>query len=298
MIRFGELCEDASSADICVLPGMQKVSAEDDGVSQSAFCDHWVSNVVSREGFLDTLNDTLGFTPKVDFNAGVVAAGEAQIESTVAGNSSSLATTDKNVTLKDQSQIYLPINNALSEVGHVSLFLKQVGQGIQHIASRVENLPNLIQRVNDFRKMTGAGFTFLQIPLTYYGYLTAGRLAKDAAIELPLAESYLVKLNEAGIVDAKDIVDIDVTRERVAAALPACVPNGVIDLVLCARYNNLYAMLGDHLNEAEYLKVVRNNILVDIQGEDLLLQIFTSKVVQRAGNEESCFLEFIQRVCP
>ena len=34
-------------------------------------------------GFLDTLYDTLCFTPKVDFNAGVVAAGEAQIESTV-----------------------------------------------------------------------------------------------------------------------------------------------------------------------------------------------------------------------
>merc|ERR1712032_1403239 len=178
-----------------------------------------------------------------------------------------------------------------------SLFLKQIGQGIQHVASRVENLPNLIQRVNDFRKMTGAGFTFLQLPRTYYGYLTAERLAKGAAIELPLAKSYVVKLNEAGIVDAKDIVDLDITRERVAAALPAGVPAGVIDTVLLARYNNLYAMLGDILSEEEYLKVVRNNILVDIQGEDLLLQIFTSKVVQRAGNEESCFLEFIQRVC-
>ena len=44
-----------------------------------------LSNVVDRTGFLDTLNDTLGFTPKVDFNAGVVAAGEAIIESTVTG---------------------------------------------------------------------------------------------------------------------------------------------------------------------------------------------------------------------
>ena len=43
------------------------------------YCDHWVSNVVSREGFLDTLNDTLGFTPKVDFN--VVAAGEVNQKS-------------------------------------------------------------------------------------------------------------------------------------------------------------------------------------------------------------------------
>ena len=56
---------------------------------------------------------------KVDFNAGVVAAGEAQIESTVTGNKSAKkwSTTEKDAALKDQSQIYLPINNALTEVG-------------------------------------------------------------------------------------------------------------------------------------------------------------------------------------
>lgn len=54
---------------------------------------------------------------KVDFNAGVVAAGEAQIESTVTGNVSSLTTSEEDSALKDQSQIYLPINNALTKVG-------------------------------------------------------------------------------------------------------------------------------------------------------------------------------------
>jgi hypothetical protein len=58
-------------------------------------------------------------TAKVDFNAGVVAAGEAQIESTVTGNVSSLSTSEKDSALKDQSQIYLPINNALTKVGYV-----------------------------------------------------------------------------------------------------------------------------------------------------------------------------------
>jgi hypothetical protein len=77
------------------LPGIERVDATYDSGSSAAFCDHWVSNVVSREGFLDTLNDTLGFSPKVDFNAGVVAAGEAQIESTVTGNSSGLVTVEK-----------------------------------------------------------------------------------------------------------------------------------------------------------------------------------------------------------
>lgn len=53
----------------------------------------------------------------MDFNAGVVAAGEAQIESTVTGNETVFEAGDKESALKDQSQVYLPINNALSEVG-------------------------------------------------------------------------------------------------------------------------------------------------------------------------------------
>ena len=50
-------------------------------------------------------------------NAGVVAAGEAQIESTVTGNTASLNAEDGSSALSDQSQIYLQINNALTEVG-------------------------------------------------------------------------------------------------------------------------------------------------------------------------------------
>ena len=73
--------------------------------------------VVSRTGFVDTLEDVLWFVPKVDFNAGVVAAGEAQIESTVTGNSSDLQLRGRSEALRDQSQIYLPINNALTNVG-------------------------------------------------------------------------------------------------------------------------------------------------------------------------------------
>ena len=48
--------------------------------------------------------ETLGFTPKVDFNAGVVAAGEAQIESTVTGNEPGTVIPDPQKALKDQSQ--------------------------------------------------------------------------------------------------------------------------------------------------------------------------------------------------
>lgn len=44
----------------------------------------------------------------------------------------------KEEALRDQSQVYLPINNALTQVGHVHGFLQELGQGIQHIAQRVE----------------------------------------------------------------------------------------------------------------------------------------------------------------
>ena len=130
-----------------------------------------MSNVVSRVGFLQTLEDTLGFTTKVDFNAGVVAAGEAQIESTVTGNASPLVTSDPGMALRDRAQVFLPTNNALSPVGHVHWYLEQLGQGIQHVASRVSSLPDYVQRANDMRAVTGEGVTFLNIPRTYYGLL-------------------------------------------------------------------------------------------------------------------------------
>jgi len=49
----------------------------------------------------------------------VVAAGEAQIESTVTGNDAATLVDNlsKEEALRDQSQVYLPINNALSQVG-------------------------------------------------------------------------------------------------------------------------------------------------------------------------------------
>ena len=152
MLRFVE-----SAPAPMPLPGFAPVDANFDGTSLPAYCDHWVSNVISRTGFLSTLEDTLGFTPKVDFNAGVVAAGEAQIESTVTGNDAPPLAHSGDFGLSDQSQVYLPINNALSPVGHVHGFIKELGQGVQHVASRVGDLITLIQRANDFRKVTGEG---------------------------------------------------------------------------------------------------------------------------------------------
>ena len=118
LLRFIE-SNHSKDDTTCNLPGLDRVDATFDESSQAAYCDHWVSNVISRTEFLSTLEDTLGFTSKVDFNAGVVAAGEAQIESTVTGNESLFRGADKAAVLRDQSQVFLPINNALSEVGCV-----------------------------------------------------------------------------------------------------------------------------------------------------------------------------------
>ena len=85
-----------------VLPGFMNVPHTFNGTSIPAYSDHWVSNVTDREAFLDVLHDTLGFTPKVDFNAGVVAAGEAQIESTVTGNASKVFTPELFYLLLDR----------------------------------------------------------------------------------------------------------------------------------------------------------------------------------------------------
>jgi hypothetical protein len=147
-----------------VLPGLRDADPHFDGTSIPAYSDHWVSNVVDRVGFLSTLQETLGFVPKVEFNAGVIAAGAARIESTVIGNSSAQSVTSEAEVLKSQSQVYLPINNALSQHGHVHAFLEQYGQGVQHLASRVQDLIAFVERVNNYRHMTGRGFSFLSIP--------------------------------------------------------------------------------------------------------------------------------------
>ena len=53
----------------------------------------------------------------------------------------------------------------------------------------------------------------------------------------------------------------------------------------------------NHLSEQSYIAIVRNQILVDVQTDDLLFQIFTSNILQRKPQDESPFFEFIQRVC-
>eukprot|EP00616_Rhizochromulina_sp_CCMP1243_P008937 CAMPEP_0118962078 /NCGR_PEP_ID=MMETSP1173-20130426/542_1 /TAXON_ID=1034831 /ORGANISM="Rhizochromulina marina cf, Strain CCMP1243" /LENGTH=689 /DNA_ID=CAMNT_0006910297 /DNA_START=23 /DNA_END=2092 /DNA_ORIENTATION=+ len=312
VIRFVERSADVKGeANFLPLPGLELQRACFDAHCFEAYCDHWVSNVTSRTGFLQTLEDTLGFTPKVDFNAGVVAAGEAQIESTVTGNTSALRTTDEKIALKDRGQVFLPINNALTSVGHVHWYLEELGQGIQHVASRVSSLPDFVQRANDMRKITGQGFTFLNIPRTYYGLLTPtllmdggvdGELGPKGAVDAATADAVISALKAANLCDDVGAVDVEAGDADFAAAL-AGVPGFdehrdlVLSVIRRSIYLNLWKLLREQLDEATYLTVVRNKILIDVQGEDVLMQIFTCLVLQRQPGTEAPFLEFIQRVC-
>jgi hypothetical protein len=287
------------------VPGMTSVAAEYvDGLP--AYSDHWVSNVFDRQRFLDTMNDTLGFTPKVDFNAGVVAAGEAQIESTVTGNASQFRSASVDEALVDQSQIYLPTNNALSEAGHVHLFLKEMGQGIQHLASRVDDLVSFIQQTNNYRLITNQGFSFLRIPRSYYGRLTVAEMTK-AGLSAELADAVMASMLASRHMDKNGIVNLDIQDEDISnlkGSIPANLSDEFIskfDQVLLtikrSRYVNMHKLLRDLLSEETYLQIVRNQILVDIQAGDILYQIFTANILQRSASDEAPFLEFIQRVC-
>ena len=285
------------TANALVLPGLAAVEHTFETAACPAFADHWVSNVVSRTGFLATLEDTLGFTPKVDFNAGVVAAGEAIIESTVTGNASPFATAEEAVALVNQSQVYLPINNALSEVGHVYCYLDEIGQGVQHVANRVCDLPSFIEWVNRRRRVTGMGFSFLNIPRSYYGRLKDTAFAAlSPPISPPLVAALNAVLKEKGLVDLAGIVKIDIAPADVTglgSALPEAVraefeaqASAVFGVLSVSRYSNLKDLLGDGLDEVTYLKIVRNKILVDIQNSDILYQIFTTNVLQRIKGQE------------
>ena len=65
----------------------------------------------------------------------------------------------------------------------------------------------------------------------------------------------------------------------------------------CALPLWLLTSLANQICEETYLMIVRNKILIDVQGEDILMQIFTGLVLQREPGREAPFLEFIQRLC-
>jgi hypothetical protein len=108
----------------------------------------------------------------------------------------------------------------------------------KHVASRVADLPTVVQRANDYRKITGLGLAFLNIPRTYYGLLDAQLLdqclATAYAQERPsapgsagsgsgsaagpeLGAAVLAALRAAGAVDGSGAAELGLVASLVAA---------------------------------------------------------------------------------
>ncbi|KAI2500869.1 hypothetical protein MHU86_13589 [Fragilaria crotonensis] len=110
-------------------------------------------------------------------------------------------------------------------------------------------------------------------------------MSADGAVDLGMDELNIDKQMQAALQGTPHYNEYTENKERAIAT------------ILKSRYINLRSLLKDHISESSYLGIVRNQILVDVQGEDLLYQIFTSNILQRRAGEEAPFLEFIQRVC-
>lgn len=106
----------------------------------------------------------------------------------------------------------------------------------------------------------------------------------DGAVDLNLTKADIVNVLDSEICDAQ--------RGAYQHARDA-----ILEAILSSRYKNLYSLLRYHVSEETYMGIVRNQILVDVQGEDILYQIFTCNILQREPGDEAPFFEFIQRVC-
>jgi hypothetical protein len=114
--------------------------------------------------------------------------------------------------------------------------------------------------------------------------VSPGMISNEGAICLDLqSEELLIQLQTSISAEAKEEFDAN--------------QDDIVNAILRSRYSNLYNLLGDNLSTDTYMAIVKNQILVDVQGNDLLFQIFTSNILQRKPGDESPFLEFIQRVC-
>ena len=112
-------------------------------------------------------------------------------------------------------------------------------------------------------------------------------------METPAYERLLnVGSDEAGV------VALECDAEKASEALSGLSHvNALAEAVALSRYYNVHLMLGDRFDEKTYVGWVRERVLVDVQGDDVLLQIFTRPILQASPKEEAPFLEFIQRVC-
>jgi hypothetical protein len=146
------------------------------------------------------------------------------------------------------------------------------------------------------------------IPRSYYGVLTPNYLVDSAGISAELARKIVEVCEERQVMTMDGAVDLNMTEDDIGKIMDTYVNDTyseayhakrevILGTILSSRYKNLYSLLRKHVSEETYLGIVRNKILVDVQGEDILYQIFTCNILQRELGDEAPFFEFIQRVC-
>lgn len=154
-----------------------------------------------------------------------------------------------------------------------------------------------------FSNLSEQGFSFLAIPRSYYGVLTIDHLVSSASITEEQANKVWMICEEANVVSPEGAVGLNWSREdleeilQLNSFLSQQQRQKVLEAILSSRYCNLHRLIKNQITEEEYMGIVRNQILVDVQGSDILYQIFTCNVLQRDIGDEAPFLEFIQRVC-
>lgn len=139
--------------------------------------------------------------------------------------------------------------------------------------------------------------------------MTLSHLIESAGITVELARKVLEICEKRNVVAIDGAVDLQMTDGSLGAILDSDLNvteyeepfhdkrEAIIGSILRSRYKNLFPLLQKHISENSYLGIVRNQILVDVQGEDILYQIFTCNILQREAGDEAPFFEFIQRVC-
>ena len=99
-------------------------------------------------------------------------------------------------------------------------------------------------------------------------------IISDGAIDIDLTRTQLCEHLDSN----SELTSLDEYNEK---------KDRILDFILRSRYINLYKLLGNRLESDVYMAIVRNQILVDLQGEDLLFQIFTSNILQRTAGDEA-----------
>jgi hypothetical protein len=115
--------------------------------------------------------------------------------------------------------------------------------------------------------------------------LTAQHLVESAGIAMELANKILAICEEKQITSADGAVDLTMTKRDIAAILDTSInetavsglkEDVILDAILSSRYANLHSLLINHVSEETYLGIVRNQILVDVQGEDVSFTRYTT----------------------